>query len=65
MCYMREIVVPVADDRLDTQWAAAEAGDGRKVVFVRESNLDILDHYCTLGPGSCPIWTAFSTPVVA
>lgn len=60
MCQMQELVQVVADSDLSTAWVAATATDGQRVVFVREGDRSLLDDYCRLGPGKCPVWLALT-----
>lgn len=58
MCVLRETVKVVDDDELGVAWAAATSSDGRRVVFVRQSDQHLLVGYCARGIHSCPIFHA-------
>lgn len=60
MCSMKELVVVVANDRLDPPWVACRGDDGTKVVFVREDSQHLLGTFCAMGVRACPIFAALS-----
>lgn len=60
MCQMQELVQVVNDGELATAWVAATADDGRRVVFIREADRPLLNDYCELGPGRCPVFQALT-----
>lgn len=64
MCNIRETVIVVRADQLDADWATCCSDEGARIVFVREGSEQLLDSYCALGPGACPIWLAL-TPAFA
>lgn len=60
MCSMQESVRVVADHELGVAWAAAVSDDGRRVVFIRESDQWMIQAYCAAGAAVCPVFQALT-----